>query len=112
MLKGDLAKPGAFVFRMKLPAGYRLKPHSTSAIERIVVVSGTFNLGAGDKFDDARTIPLYAGYVHWLDQTPYFAYTSEETVLEIEGAGPFVVNYVSPADDPMNKKRVSSSAIR
>jgi len=110
MLQGDPAKPGAFTFRLKLPTGYQLKPQSSPAIGRIVVVSGAFNLGTGDKFDRARTIPLYTGYVHWLDKTPYFAFASEETVIEIEGVGPLTVNYVNPADDPMKKKRVSSAA--
>jgi len=112
MLKGNLTKAGPFAFRMKLPAGYRLKPLSSSAIERIVVVSGTFSLGAGKKFDEGRTIPLYAGYVHLPDKNPYFAFTTEETVVEIEGAGPFVVTYVNPADDPANRNRISRSTTR
>jgi len=112
MLKGDLAKPGPFAFRMKLPAGYRLKPHSSPAIGRILVVSGTFNLGTGEKFDSARTIPLYAGYMHWPNESPYFAFTNEETVLEIEGVGPFAVNYVHPDDNPMKKEHLSRSTTR
>jgi hypothetical protein len=112
MLKGDLAKQGTFAFRLKLPAGYRLNPHSNPAIGRILVMSGTFNLGAGENFDSARTIPLSAGYMHWPDKSPYFAFTTEETVLEIEGVGPWAVNYVNADDDPMKKKHVSRSTVR
>lgn len=112
MLRGDLAKPGAFSFRLKLPAGYQLKPHSSSAIGRILVVSGVFNLGAGEKFDSTRTIPFYAGYMHWPDKSPYFAFTTEETVLEIEGIGPWAVSYVNSNDDPMKNKHLSRSAVR
>ena len=112
MLRGDLAKPGAFSFRLKLPAGYQLKPHSSSAIGRILVVSGVFNLGAGEKFDSTRTIPFYAGYMHWPDKSPYFAFTTEETVLEIEGVGPWAVSYVNSDDDPMKNKHLSRSAVR
>lgn len=111
-LQGDPAKPGAYVFRLKLPAGYQLRPNSSPSIGRIVVVSGAFNLGAGEKFDKARTIPLYPGYVHWLDKSPYFGFTNEETVVEIEGVGPFAVNYVNAADDPATRKRVMRSAIQ
>lgn len=112
LLKGDLAKPGTFEFHLKLPAGYQFRPQSSSAIRRIVVVSGTFNYGDGEEFDKARTIPMHAGYVQWLDKRPYFAWTSEETVLQIDGVGPLAIAYVNAADDPMKKKHVSSRAIR
>lgn len=112
MLRGDLAKPGAFTFRLKLPAGYQLKPQSSPAINRLFVISGALNFGAGEKFDGARTVPLYTGYAHWPNNGPYFAFAKEETVVEIEGVGPWAVHYVNPADDPMKKRRLSSSAIR
>ena len=112
MLQGDLAKPGAFTFRLKLPAGYQLNPQSSPAISRLFVISGALNFGTGDKFDDARTMPLYSGYAHWPNNGSYFAYTKEETVIEVEGVGPWAINYVNPADDPMKKQRVSSSTIR
>ena len=112
ILQGDLAKSGAFTFRLKLPAGYQLKPQSSPAINRMFVVSGALNFGSGDKFDSARTMPLYTGYAHWPNNGSYFAFTKEETVIEIEGVGPWAVNYVNPADDPMKKQRVSQSAIR
>ena len=112
MLQGDLATSGAFTFRLKLPAGYQLKPQSSPAVNRLFVVSGALNFGTGDKFDNARTMPLYSGYAHWPNNGSYFAYTKEETVIEIEGVGPWAVKYVNPADDPMKKRRVSSSSIR
>lgn len=112
MLQGDLAKPGTLVFRLKLPAGYQLKPQSSPAIDRMMVISGALNLGSGDKFDNTRTIPLYTGYAHWPNKSPYFAFTKEETVIEIEGVGPWAVTYVNPADDPMKKRHVSRSAMQ
>jgi hypothetical protein len=112
MLRGDLAKPGAFSFRLKLPAGYQLKPQSSPAIDRVMVISGALNLGSGEKFDNARTIPLYTGYAHWPNKGPFFGFTKEETVVEIEGVGPWTVNYVNAADDPAKKRRVSSTAVR
>ena len=112
MLQGDLGKPDAFAFRLKLPAGYRLKPQSSPAIDRMIIVSGALNLGNGEKFDSARTIPLYAGYAHWPSKSAFFAFTKEETVIEIQGVGPWAVNYVNAADDPMAQRRLSRSATR
>lgn len=112
MLQGNLAKPGAFTFRLKLPAGYQLKPQSSPAVNRLYVVSGALNFGTGEKFDSERTMPLYTGYAHWPNNGSYFAFTKEETVIEIEGVGPWAVNYVNAADDPAKKQRVSQSTIR
>ena len=100
-----------FVAKAKSPSRWILPPPSP-AIGRILVLSGAFYLGAGEKFDSARTIPLSAGYMHWPDKSPYFAFTTEETVLEIEGVGPWAVNYVNSDDDPTKKQRVSSAGIR
>lgn len=112
MLQGDLAKPGAFAFRLKLPAGYELRPQSSPSVNRLFVISGALNFGAGEKFDSSRTIPLYAGYAHWPNNGAFFAFTKEETVVEIEGVGPWTVRYVNAADDPMATKRLSSAAAR
>jgi hypothetical protein len=30
----------------------------------------------------------------------HYAWTSEETVVQVHGQGPFVLTYVNPADDP------------
>jgi hypothetical protein len=32
-----------------------------------------------------------------------FAYTKEETVIQIHGVGPWGIAYVNPADDPRKK---------
>jgi len=104
VLQGDLGKPGPLTFRLKLPAGYKLMPHSSPAIDRIVVVSGNLNLGSGDRFDEARTIPMSTGYVHWPEKSPYFAFAKDEAVIEIQGAGPWSVNYVGQGNGAAKKK--------
>ena len=81
-------------------------------VDRMIIVSGAFNLGTGETFDSARTIPLYAGYAHWPNKGAFFAFTKEETVVEIQGVGPWAVNYLNAADDPMAQRRLSSSATR
>ena len=32
--------------------------------------------------------------------TRHFAWTEQETEIQLHGIGPWVVNYVNPADDP------------
>src|SRR5262249_2245214 len=55
VLEGDPAKEGSFVFRLKIPNGYRVPPHTHPKTERVTVISGTFNIGMGDKFDEKAT---------------------------------------------------------
>ena len=108
MLQGDLGKPGTLTFRLKLPAGYQLRPHWSPGISAIFVISGTFNVGYGEKFEEVRTLPLSSGYVSGPGKSPYFGWTKEETIIEIQGVGPWAVNYVNPADDPVNKISMSN----
>src|SRR4051812_29219585 len=51
VLEGDPAKPGPFVFRVKVPDDYKIPPHTHPKPERLTVISGTFHLGMGETFD-------------------------------------------------------------
>src|SRR5262245_22699989 len=42
VLEGDPGKEGPFVFRVKVPDGYRVPPHTHPKVERITVIEGTF----------------------------------------------------------------------
>ena len=96
------AKP--FTVRLKLPANYRIPAHSHPAIEHVTVISGKFNMGTGDKLDDSKTTALLPGSVAIMQVgTNHFAWTSEETIVQLHGIGPWDVKYVNPADDPRKK---------
>src|SRR5579864_3021842 len=43
VLEGDPTKEGPFVFRVKVPDGYKVPPHTHPKTERVTVLSGTFN---------------------------------------------------------------------
>lgn len=106
VLEGNLAKEGPFVFRLKLPDGYRIPPHMHPKAERITVLSGTFHLGMGDKFDERKAKPLPAGtYGQWPAGMKHFVWAKGETVLQLHGTGPWSIQYVNPADDPRDQRR-------
>lgn len=105
VLDGDPKKEGIFHFRLKLPAGYRIPPHWHPADERVTVLSGTFNLGLGSKFDDASLRALPAGSFFSLPtKTHHFALVKEETVIQLSTIGPWGLTYVNAEDDPRNRK--------
>jgi quercetin dioxygenase-like cupin family protein len=106
VLEGDPAKEGPFVFRVKVPDGYRVPPHTHPKTERVTVISGTFNIGMGDKFDETTTKPMEAGsYGYWAAGMKHFVWTKGETVLQFHGSGPWSIQYVNPQDDPRNGKK-------
>ena len=106
LLEGDPARKGPFVFRIKLPDGYRIPPHTHPATERITVISGTFNIGMGDKFDETMGKLMPAGtYGHWPAGMKHFVWVKGETVLQFHGSGPWTIQYVHSEDDPRSQKK-------
>ena len=104
VLEGDPSKEGPFVFRVKAPDGYRIPPHTHPKMERVTVISGTFNIGMGKKFDQKATKAMPAGaYGYWEPDMEHFVWTKGETVAQFHGVGPWVIKYVNPEDDPRNK---------
>ena len=106
VLEGDPAKEGPFVMRLWFPDGFRVQPHWHPKVERVTIISGTLNLGMGEKFDQSATRELTAGtFGFWPAGMRHFAWAKGETVLQLHGTGPWVINYVNPADDPRSARK-------
>ncbi len=104
VIEGPLTEAVPIMFRLKFPANFKVAPHWHPGTEHITVISGTMNLGMGDKFDPAKTRALTPGSVAIMPpRTSHFVWTTEETVGQVHGVGPWSVTYVNPADDPRNK---------
>jgi len=105
VLEGDPAKPGFFCMRAKLPDGYRIPPHSHPGVERITIISGTFRLGTGDKFNASAAKALPAGtYSSMQPGMKHFGWADGETVIQVTTEGPWGITYVNPSDDPRRKQ--------
>ena len=101
MIEGKLNEPGTITARVKLPANYRIPPHSHSGQERVTVISGTVNIGMGERFDATKTTAMKPGTVLLMPpKMNHFAWTSEETIFQLNVIGPWTVTYINPADDP------------
>lgn len=101
VLYGDPAEEGQFVMRLKMPAGYHIPPHTHPKLESVTVIYGTFRLGMGETPDReaAQTLET-GGYFGMPPGMVHYAYADEETVVQLNGLGPWQINYVNPADDP------------
>ena len=106
VLEGDPSKEGPFVFRIKAPDGYQIPVHTHPKTERVTVISGTFNIGMGEKFDKSITKPMPVGtYGYWETGMKHFVWVKGETVVQFHGMGPWKIEYVNPKDDPRSQKK-------
>jgi quercetin dioxygenase-like cupin family protein len=104
LLEGNPSKEGPFTMRLQLPDGFTIQPHWHPGVEHVTVISGTFNLGMGDKFDKTQGRALAAGSFAFMPPgMRHFAWATGETVVQLHGNGPWQINYVNPADDPRKK---------
>jgi quercetin dioxygenase-like cupin family protein len=104
MLEGPMNEEKPFIARIKMPAGGKIPPHWHPGIEHVTVISGSFAMALGEKWDDKALHSMGAGDVMIMQpKTPHYAMAKSETIVQIHGMGPWSVNYVNPADDPKNK---------
>jgi quercetin dioxygenase-like cupin family protein len=104
ILLGSPAKEGPFVLRLKLPADFIVPPHRHSKDEFVTVISGKFVASHGEKVDRASLKFLPAGsFIHLPAGMPHYAVAEVESVVQINGMGPFDVTYLNPQDDPRKK---------
>jgi hypothetical protein len=107
VLAGNPAEAGLFTVRIKAPAGYKVMPHWHPTDEHVTVISGTFMLGMGEKFDKATMTTLPAGgYALLPAEMRHYAMAKTAVVVQINGQGPFALTYVNPADDPSTRTQV------
>ena len=101
VVSGDPGKAGPFVIRLKFPAGYKVAPHWHPTDEHVTVLTGTMALGMGEKFDEGAMKELSAGSFALMPaEMRHFAIAKTAATIQVHGMGPFVLNYVNPADDP------------
>jgi hypothetical protein len=101
LIQGNPAEAGPLALRLRFPAGYRIPAHSHPQIEHITVLSGVFNIGMGDVLDEEKGNAMPAGsFVVMPKGHNHFAWTEQETVVQLHSTGPWGITYVNPADDP------------
>jgi quercetin dioxygenase-like cupin family protein len=90
VLFGDPSKPGPYVMRLRWLPNNMSRPHFHPNDRFFVVISGTWWLGTGEKFDPASTVPAPAGsyVVHYANKVHYDGAKGEECVIQVWGMGP------------------------
>jgi pimeloyl-ACP methyl ester carboxylesterase len=107
ILFGDPSKPGFYTVVLSVPAHTSIPAHSHRDDRMAVVVSGTWQFGYGNRFDERALKNLPVGSVYSEPgHVSHFARTGADPVLvEISGVGPTDTVYVNPADAPKPPNR-------
>src|SRR6202008_4153990 len=95
-LKGDATKPGIYTIQLTIPANVKIQAHTHPDDRVAIVVSGTWYIGYGAKFDESKLKPLKAGsfYTEPPDIAHFAKTGNEPVVLQITGSGPTGTEYV------------------
>ncbi len=104
MIYGDPSKPGPYIFRAMVPAGYRLPAHSHPDQRTVTVLKGTYWSAAGPTYDEAKLQKFGPGAFYITEPgVPHFAKAETAVVVQEMGIGPISgspIEYVNAADDP------------
>lgn len=101
VLYGDPTDEGEFVVRIRAPKGYRVPPHTHPKAELVTIISGAFSFGRGQSADHASVEKLPAGsFISMPAGVLHYVFVDEDSVLQINAAGPWKIDYYDPKDDP------------
>jgi hypothetical protein len=98
VLYGDPTKPGLYIVLTKWHAHHNSRPHFHPNDRFITVLSGTWWVNTGSKYDPDHMVPMPMGsfVTHYAKQIHYDGAKEEDAVLEIVGEGPATS---TPAED-------------
>lgn len=107
VLSGDPSTAGSpYVIRVKHRDGLQVPPHWHSFDENITLISGTWVMGLGERYDLSAAQEFPAGsYLVVPKNVPHFALCKGETIVQGHGIGPLDTHFVRPEDDPRKKTK-------
>ncbi len=101
-VSGDANVEGApFVLRIRCADGIKLPAHWHPTDEHLTVLKGTFLVGMGESFDEAKLQTMnFGNFLTMPKEMRHFGLCKGETIVQVHGAGPFKVNWVNPSEVP------------
>jgi hypothetical protein len=90
-----------YTLRLSCTDGAKIAPHWHPTTENVTVVKGTFALGMGSKWDPSALKDLPAGgFASAPARMRHFASCKGDTIVQVHGLGPFIVNFVPAGKSP------------
>ncbi|HZP91409.1 MAG TPA: cupin domain-containing protein [Burkholderiales bacterium] len=102
LLYGTPGQPGPYIFRAKMPSGYKLPPHRHPDERIVTVLKGTYWSGIGERYDPMKMAEFQVGAFYVTKAgTPHYSWARTEVIIQEMGTGPESgIQYVNPDDDP------------
>jgi hypothetical protein len=101
ILQGDPMTAGrSYTLRLSCTDGVKIAPHWHPTTENVTVIKGGAAVGMGSKWDDAllKDVPV-GGFFSAAPHMTHFAQCKGDSILQVHGVGPFVLNFVSPDEN-------------
>ncbi len=101
VVQGDPMTAGrSYTARLSCTDGTKIAPHWHPTTENVTVLKGALQLGMGSTWNDAamKDIPV-GGFVSAPAQMRHYAGCKGDSILQIHGIAPLVINFVAPGDD-------------
>jgi len=102
VLYGDLTKPGVFVTRVVLFAGWKEMPHwHPDELRTVTVLSGTLYVGAGEKWDESK-LKAYTPNTFYSEASkiPHYTWAKDgDVTMLVAGVGPSDATFIDQSDD-------------
>ena len=101
-VSGDSNTEGApFVLRIRCADGIKVPAHWHPTDEHLTVLKGTFLVGMGESFDEAKLQAMnFGNFLTMPKEMRHFGLCKGETIVQVHGTGPFKVNWVNPSEVP------------
>jgi mannose-6-phosphate isomerase-like protein (cupin superfamily) len=101
VLAGDLSKSGPYTIRVGLPANFKIPVHTNSSDQYVTVLSGSINIGVGDKTDTTQgfLLPQDSFFVVPAGLRHYIWTATEGAMLQMNGLAPLTMEYI---ENPSN----------
>lgn len=101
-LYGKPGQPGPYIFRAKMPSGYKLPPHRHPDERIVTILKGTYWSGLGERYNPMKMTELGAGAFYITKaNAAHYSWARTEVIIQEMGLGPESgIEYVNPDDDP------------
>jgi oxalate decarboxylase/phosphoglucose isomerase-like protein (cupin superfamily) len=106
IIQGDPMRAGhTYTLRLSCTDGAKIAPHWHPTTENVTVIKGAAAVGMGSKWDDAALKDVPTGGFSWAGpHMNHYAQCKGDTILQVHGVAPFLINFVSPDDSQPAKK--------
>jgi hypothetical protein len=107
LLSGAPSQPGAYIYRIRMPSGYKVPPVKYPDDRITTILEGVLSMGVGMRFDPTEMKEVGPGaFFVTRAGTPHYQWARTEVMLQVMGYGPIEdpVTYLDPSDDPRGQR--------